>query len=165
MAAPAAALALRAADELTARDEAAPLALEALALELLASLTRCPPERRGPPPAWLMRLRDTVHETRSPVTLTSLARSAGHAPVYVARAFRRHFGCSVGEYLRRRRIERACEAMVHSSGPLSQVALEAGFYDQSHFSRVFRRQMGITPAEYRRRHGGFRAYPTRFRTC
>jgi AraC family transcriptional regulator len=156
---PASGLARRAADELKASDAAAPLALEALALELLAALARLPPGPAGPPP-WLESLRETVHDAPGDVTLSSLACAAGFAPAYVARAFRRHFGCSIGEYLRRRRVERAREALVLSDAPLSRVALEAGFFDQSHFSRVFRRHLGLTPAAYRRLHRGVRPVPS-----
>ncbi|MFL5383712.1 MAG: helix-turn-helix domain-containing protein [Longimicrobiaceae bacterium] len=156
---PAAALALRAAEELGASDAAAPLALEALALELVAALARQPSGRAGSPPRWLEAIRQTVHEAPSGVTLASLAREAGYAPVYVARAFRRHFGCSVGEYLRRRRVEIARDALALSDAPLAAIALDAGFFDQSHFSRVFRRHLGLTPAAYRRLHREVRPVP------
>jgi AraC family transcriptional regulator len=156
---PASALARRAADELRASDAAAPLALEAVALELLAALARVPANRASPAPAWLEALRETVHAAPADVTLTSLAGTAGFAPAYVARAFRRHFGCSVGEYLRRRRVERACEALILTDAPLARVALDAGFFDQSHFSRLFRRHLGLTPAAYRRLHRGVRSVP------
>ena len=156
---PAWTLARRAADELTASDAAAPLALEALALELVAALARLPCGRAGPPPPWLEALRETVHGTPADATLASLSQAAGYAPAYVARAFRRHFGCSIGEYLRRRRVEQACEALARTDAPLSRVALDAGFFDQSHFTRLFRRHVGLTPAAYRRLHRGVRSVP------
>src|SRR5262249_59202959 len=95
---------------------------------------------RRPPPRWLARVRDILHEgfARSP-TLGELAERAGMHPVHVATAFRQHYGCTVGAYLRRRRVECACRQLTTSAAPLAEIALTAGFADQSHFSRVFKR--------------------------
>jgi AraC family transcriptional regulator len=71
-------------------------------------------------------------------------------PVTLARAFRRSFGCTVGEYLRRLRIERATEQLAGGDTPLAEIALAAGFADQSHFSNVFRRRTGMSPSAFRR---------------
>jgi AraC-like DNA-binding protein len=69
---------------------------------------------------------------------------------YFFRAFRRTFGESPIAYIMRRRIRRAQELMLTSRLPLSQVALECGMYDQAHFSRTFRRIVGINPMVWRR---------------
>ena len=74
----------------------------------------------------------------------------GVHPVTLARAFRRTFGCTIGEYLRRLRIERAAEQLATGTQPLAEIALAAGFADQSHFSNVFRRRVGMSPSAYRR---------------
>jgi hypothetical protein len=58
-------------------------------------------------------------------------------------------GSSVGEYQRKMRITAACRMMQSSTLPLAQIAAETGFADQAHFSRVFKRQTGKTPREYR----------------
>ena len=55
-----------------------------------------------------------------------------------------------GEYVRRQRIALACRSLAESDMPLADVAIEAGFADQSHFTRTFKRQLGVTPAAYRR---------------
>jgi AraC family transcriptional regulator len=79
-----------------------------------------------------------------------LAVGVGVHPVTLARAFRRAFGCTIGEYLRRLRIERAAEQLATGTQPLAEIALAAGFADQSHFSNVFRRRVGMSPSAYRR---------------
>jgi AraC family transcriptional regulator len=56
----------------------------------------------------------------------------------------------VGEYLRRLRIDRAAEQLVWGDLPLAEIAIAAGFSDQSHFSNVFRRRTGISPSAFRR---------------
>jgi AraC family transcriptional regulator len=74
----------------------------------------------------------------------------GVHPVTLARAFRRAFGCTVGEYVRRLRIERAARQLADSDLSLAEIALGAGFSDQSHFSNLFRRHTGLSPFQFRR---------------
>ena len=68
-----------------------------------------------------------------------------------ARTFRGDYGCSPGEYLRRLLVEIACQRLAMTDVPLAEIALAAGFSDQSHFTKTFRRYNGMTPGEYRRR--------------
>ena len=145
-------LARRLATELTQRDAAAPLALEGLALELLALTARLPHTgRSNSVPRWLCRVRDRLHdELGSTPTLQTLAALAGVHPAHLTRAFRRHFSRSIGEYLRDRRLEWAAGALAESDEPIADVATAAGFADQSHFTRRFRLRFGCTPARYRR---------------
>lgn len=70
-------------------------------------------------------------------------------PVHLTRTFRRFFGCTPGEYLRERRLEKAASLLAGSRLPLSEVALESGFADQSHLAKAFKRAYGVTPSEYR----------------
>ncbi len=147
-----AAIARRMYREFRQTDDAAPLAVEGLLLELLAELSRRRQER--PPDAgagWVAEIRDRLHaDIAHRPTLTELADAAGVHPVTLARAFRRTFGCTVGEYLRRLRIDRAAEQLTGGDAPLAEIALAAGFADQSHFSNVFRRRTGRSPSAFRR---------------
>jgi AraC family transcriptional regulator len=134
-------------------DTASSLALEGLILEVLADASRavtneaCPAE-----PRWLRQARELLHDRLGDaLTLSAVASSVGVHPSHLARTFRKRYGCTVGEYVRRLRIERAAHDLVTSRGPLSEISLRSGFFDQSHFSKVFRRHTGMTPAEYRRR--------------
>jgi AraC family transcriptional regulator len=146
-------LAWRLAAELRASDTAAPLAAEGLALELLAAASRERlPERltRRPPP-WLASaeelLRARLHE---PVGLGQLADDVGVHPSHLARVFRIRHGVSVGEYGRRLRLAWAACEVAASDAPLAVIAGQAGFADQSHFTRLFKQFTGTTPARYRR---------------
>jgi len=99
----------------------------------------------------VVQARDLLHaDLTTRRTLGELAAAVGVHPVTLARAFRRSFGCSVGEYLRRLRIERAAAQLGGSETPLATIALTAGFADQSHFSNLFRRETGMSPSAYRR---------------
>jgi len=74
--------------------------------------------------------------------------------VHLARVFRRFHGCTVGEYLRRLRIERAIEELRSTNKPLADIAGNSGFSDQSHFCRAFKLTVGMTPGQYRKSHRG-----------
>jgi len=65
-------------------------------------------------------------------------------------AFRNSVGHSPHEYIIRRRMERAQGLMLSTDAPLSQIAFECGLADQAHFTRLFRRVVGETPAAWRR---------------
>lgn len=139
--------------ELFEEDDASSLALEGLTLELLADASRAVVnEARGSEPRWLGRARELLHDRLGDsLTLSALASEVAVHPAHLARTFRKRYGCTVGEYVRRLRIERAARELATRGTTISEVALRAGFFDQSHFSRVFRRHTGLTPAEYRGR--------------
>ena len=128
-----------------------PLELEALALELLAAGLSVRDGRPSEPPRWLVRMRERIRDepARAPTT-TELAAEAGLHPVYLARAFRRHFGIGIGEYARVVRAERARRALALGDAPLAQVAASAGYADQSHLTRELRRLLRATPGQVRR---------------
>jgi AraC family transcriptional regulator len=149
---PLAAIARRIHHELRQMDSAAPLAIEGMLLELLAAAAREQEMRlTGTEPVWLRQTRELLHADPVPHrSLGQMAEAAGVHPVTLARAFRKAYGCSMGEYLRRLRIGRAARQLAESITPLAEIALAAGFADQSHFSNVFRRQTGMSPSAFRR---------------
>lgn len=129
------------------RDAASELVCETLLLGLLQRAPDAPIQHQPPP--WLRSVEERLRCEPVP-GLGALAASVDRDPVHVAREFRRHYGCSPGEYARSARIERACELLRRSDESIAAIALAAGFYDQSHFTNVFRRLVGTTPADYRR---------------
>lgn len=132
-------------------DAFAPLAIEGLTLEMLAEVSRrqiAGPERN--PPRWLNQVIELLHAQFSePLTLLTIANAVGVHPGHLAREFRRHHRCTVGDYIMKLRIDNACRALSTSSAALSEIAFATGFADQSHFSRTFKRYTGLTPAIYR----------------
>jgi AraC-like DNA-binding protein len=147
-------LAKRLVQECRLQDDVSVLAVEGLVLELVAECARSPsklPPRH--PPRWLERVRDLLHDRfAGHLSLDEVAAVAGISADHVARSFRRHHGCTLGEYVRRLRVEYACRRLAGSEVPLVEVALEAGFTDQSHFTKTFKRLMGVTPAVFRGLH-------------
>jgi len=138
--------------ELRCRDAAQPLVVEGLAFEILGLASRVKNARPSRVrPAWLDRLRERLESSfRDRPLIGDLAREAGVHPVSLARSFRQHFGESPGDCLRRLRVEWAARELGGGSPrTLAEIALDAGFSDQSHFHRVFRRLTGTSPAGYR----------------
>lgn len=131
-------------------DVVAPLAIEALVLEMLVHCTRRRPTGNGQAPPWLRMAKEIVHERFSDsLTLSGVARLLGVHPAHLAKMFRSHYHCTLGDYIRALRLDRAAELLSESQQTLSATALEAGFYDQSHFARLFKRRFGVTPGVFR----------------
>jgi AraC family transcriptional regulator len=133
-------------------DAASGLVTEGLILEILGETARLgAPVTERKPPRWLRQAKDLLHaQFSSALTLDKIAAANGVHPVYLSTMFRQQFGCTIGDYVRRLRIDDACRRLVRSELPLAEIALEAGFAIQSHFSRTFKRLTGLTPSEYRR---------------
>ena len=127
------------------------LALEGLAMELLAAFCRGPGIREErTAPSWLRQVRDLLQEHLEGVGLKELSAIAGVHPSHLARSFRKHFSSSIGEYRRRARMQRAIEKLIFSTVPISEIALELGFCDQSHFPKTFKSERGISPNRFQR---------------
>jgi len=78
-----------------------------------------------------------------------LARRVGLSPSQLRRLFLRHCGCGPVDWLTRCRLQRAEELLVHTALPIQAVAAESGFDDAFWFSRLFRRQHGVSPRAWR----------------
>jgi AraC family transcriptional regulator len=138
--------------ELRKTDAWSSLAIEGLALELVAHTGRCNEGSapHGPTaPRWLAHVRERLTSGPKPPTIAELAAMAQVHPVYLGRVFRRHFGMSIGAFARRTRLEWAAAQLSTTAEPLSRISFCAGFADQSHFTREFRRFSGVTPRQYR----------------
>ncbi len=136
--------------ELARPDDLALLAAEAGVLEMLVALGRLEPAVEQGPPPWLLRAQEVVHARfREPLQIGEVAREVDVHPAHLARAFRRHFKMPLGSYVRRLRLEWVASRLAGSEDSLASVALAAGFADQSHLTRAFKRHTGRTPGVYR----------------
>lgn len=143
-------LAIRLYREYRQMDEVSPLIIEGLALEIIAEVARRQVRSELRPPRWLLQARDLLHaEFNERLTLNSIAKSVDIHPVHLAMMFRKHYRQTVGEYVRQLRIEYACGEISTSDTPLVDIALAAGFSDQSHFSKTFKQFTGMSPAKFR----------------
>ena len=133
-------------------DSASALTIEGLLYELLGEVLGAPRDNAKKPPRLdqaVALLNDRFTES---ISLATIAREVDLHPTYLAREFRRRHRVTVGEYIRQRRVEYACARLIASSVPLSQVALEAGFTDHSHFCYIFKKCIGVTPRQFREAH-------------
>jgi len=140
-------------EELMHADRGSALAFEGLTLALVAMTIR-ERSRESTVPRWLDRVRDQLREEHwNCPPIKQMAAESGLHPTYLATSFQRHFGVSIGEFIRLQRIEHAKAVLAQSNEPLGSVAIQLGFSDQSHFCRAFKGQTGHTPREYRRLFG------------
>jgi AraC family transcriptional regulator len=128
-----------------------PSLIEGWMLELLAEtsgLANQPIEARAP--RWFAGVTELLRAHFSETLgLRTIASAAGVHAVHLARCFRKFKGCTMGQYVRMLRIEHAAGRIAGSDDPLAEIALETGFADQSHLSRVFKLHTGMLPGEFR----------------
>lgn len=133
-------------------DAATPLAMEGLILEMIAAAANDPltrSERNNS--RWCSQAKEILHaHFAEHLTIENIAKTVDVHPAHLARAFRQQTGCTIGEYLRRLRVEFASNQLASTEAALCDVAAAAGFSDQSHFSRTFKSYIGVTPGEYRK---------------
>ena len=143
--------ALRLYDEACRSDALSPLVIEGLMLELLGECLRIQVGvSRSAPPDWIRGIERTLRsDFQAPPALGALAAQAGVHPVHLARVFRRQYGQTIGDFVRQCRLDFVCHELVSSKRPVAELAIEAGFADQSHLTKAFRRNLGTTPARYR----------------
>jgi AraC family transcriptional regulator len=139
--------------EFLGKEPPSTMVLEGLGLELIGQVARIW-ERIGSRhiPQWLRRTREMIEDSiSSEITIAELASMAAVHPVYLARAFRKYFGTSPGEYLRRRRLLRAQRLLADTRLPLAEIALMCGFSDQSRMTHAFTNAFALPPGRYRQR--------------
>jgi len=136
--------------EFRSQDDVAPLAMEGVLLEMLAESARSEEGSGSSAPAWLRRVRDMLDESYlSAPNLAELAAVGDVHPVHLSREFRKRYRVTIGEYIRKRRIEHASGLLSKSPMPMSEIASTCGFSDQSHFCALFKKYSGMTPSKFR----------------
>lgn len=103
-------------------------------------------------PAWAKEIRDLIQDQiDTNLTLKELSKDLNIHPAYLSREFSKHFdNLSFGDYIRKQRIEKAIDYLHNSNYSLTQIAYLTGFSDQSHFTRIFKKQTGKSPSVYRK---------------
>jgi AraC family transcriptional regulator len=147
------ALALKLYQEFHLTDDAAPLVIEGLALELVGELSRKarPSRRRKLMPVWVVRAWDLIEaKFTEPLKVEDIAAEVGVHPIHLSCVFRQTYNCTIGERIRRLRVEFAAEQLTGTDLPLATIAQQAGFCNLSHLSVYFKRIMGLNPSEFRR---------------
>ena len=129
----------------------AALAIEGLVTSMLADMASCDGIKREKcRPLWLRRAVDLIEAQFSQkLTLTRIAAEVGVHPFHLSKVFRQFHHQTVGDYVKGLRVRFACARLSDQEREISDISLEAGFADQSHFTRVFKHITGLTPGAYR----------------
>lgn len=136
--------------ELKNHDPASKLAMEGIIMEIIAHLSRNDINETKMPD-WLNQVRDYIHDNyANTITLDTLANLVNINSAHLCRVFRKYLGCSFGDYLREVRFKNAVERITKGEQPLSEIAIECGFYDQSHLNRFFKLKTGQSPNQFQR---------------
>ncbi|HAS45298.1 MAG TPA: hypothetical protein DCS93_32745 [Microscillaceae bacterium] len=131
--------------ELNLNDTYSNQALYASLLALFGQKTQ-----KLPNAPWLKNLEEVLADRWNEfISLKELSRELNLHPVTISRYFPKYFGCSLGDYMRKLKVERALFYLQHTLKPLTEIAYECGFADQSHFIRVFKAYTGFTPKAFK----------------
>ena len=96
-------------------------------------------------------MKEVIHDRwDEKLTLKELSAAAGVHPVTISKNFPKHFSCSLGEYMRRVKVEKSVRLIRQKHATLTEIALRCGFADQSHFIRTFKAATGFLPKEFRK---------------
>ncbi len=100
---------------------------------------------------WVKKVQDQVKDAPSAkYGIDQLSNSLGLHPVYFVRKFKERTGINFSEFVIKQRLSAAIQLMHENHKNLTEIALEAGFYDQSHFIKRFREKFQITPSQYQK---------------
>lgn len=143
-------LAMRLYREHKEADACSVLTMEGLVLEMLATVGRLKDIREQHRPRWLANAIDLLNaEFRSSLKVQDIANEVGVHPFHLSRVFRTVHRQTIGEYVHKLRVAYACKLLEKPDCDLANVALSAGFADQSHFTKVFKNVTGMTPGVFR----------------
>ena len=124
--------------------------LDALAALIVGQLLRSVEETRPGEAPWIDQAILWMRQRLGrPLSITGMAEQFGYSHGHFHRVFRRRTGKTPACFLTDIRMKQAAQLLRHSSLPVKQVAIRTGFPDPLHFSRVFRKTMGVAPREYR----------------
>lgn len=132
------------------RGAVADLELEELILPLFSPPVGASESLCRPAPIWLRRALELVADrAHEPIRMREIATEVGVHAVTLSRSFRSSYGTTMSAFVQKRRLELACVTLANSELSIGAVGLAHGFADHAHFSRTFRRYVGMTPTAYR----------------
>jgi AraC-like DNA-binding protein/pimeloyl-ACP methyl ester carboxylesterase len=137
-------------DAMAVRDNLVEFSTLTAMLDLTALLGGVREGRAISPPLWLKRTREYLNAfCACSLSLDDLSQTIEHHPTHISREFRRYYGKTLVQFVRERRVLRAREMLLSTKDPIVDISSRCGFYDQSHLTNAFRKQLGYTPAQCR----------------
>jgi AraC family transcriptional regulator len=108
-------------------------------------------EKTNPQPMWLKRLLEIVEDRWDEfISLDELAKELGVHPVTISKYFQKYCHCTLADYLRKVKVDRAMQFILHSNKSFTEIAFACGFSDQSHMTRLFKLYLGLNPKQLSR---------------
>lgn len=134
--------------ELLAADAASSYSVDLLLMDLVGAGNS---ETDRSSPGWIRQVNSLLLDRWNEfLSLDELALESGVNPITISKHFHRYFNCTLGEYMRKIKVERALALIRTTELPLTDIAYQCGFADQSHFIRCFKQYTGFLPAHFRK---------------
>jgi AraC family transcriptional regulator len=135
--------------EFTKDDDLSATSVHLCTLDLFHQFSKMNYSKHRPP--WINQLKEILHDQWSNnLSLQQLSILLKVHPVTISKYFSKYFDCTLGEYVRRIRTEKALSLIKSTDMSLGAIAYECGFADQSHFIRTFKDHTGFLPKAFRR---------------
>lgn len=100
---------------------------------------------------WIKKVKDYINDNPlAPISLQELSHLFGLHPNYIVRKFKSVTGMKLSEYLTKIRLDHSISNLLLTEDRLTDIAIDAGFYDQSHFNRNFKKYLNTTPKLFRK---------------
>src|SRR5882724_11992762 len=125
---------------------------ENLLLNVFNAYLKNKPGAKKKIPAWAQELKEIIQDhIDTSLSLKEISKGLEISPSYLSREFSKYFeDLSFGEYIRKQRIDKAKELMQSSNYSLTEIAYLTGFSDQSHFTRIFKKNTGQNPSAFKK---------------
>ena len=139
---------IRLLDEFQNQDSASPVSMNNILLQIMGNKIH---EISNGTPSWVPKIKEFLYDNwAANFSLKELAAVLDIHPVTISKNFARYFGCTLGEFIRKYRVEKALYMIRTTDLHLTDIAFTCGFADQSHFIRTFKRFTGTLPLHYRK---------------
>ena len=133
-------------------DDAARITINGILLQIFGRMMKLDPAAQNYLPDCVKTTAEIIQENfGKSLSLAWLAAKSGIHPVYLSYVFQKHLKITIGQFIRRTRVDAAKELLNNPDSTLTEISSKCGFSDQSHFNRVFKSITGLTPGDYRRK--------------
>lgn len=132
-------------------DDTSSLTIDSLLLETFETMRGVEKTSASSNPDWVRTVDEILHDSfyQTP-SLTELSSQLALHPAHLSRDFAKYFRCNFSEYIRRIKVNKALSMLRNQKLALTDIAVNCGFADQSHFIRCFKEFVRITPKAYRK---------------
>ncbi|MDG5492353.1 helix-turn-helix transcriptional regulator [Psychroserpens sp. SPM9] len=139
--------------EFKCRDIYSDVSIELLLLQLCEGIDAIHIIKTIDEPLWISKLKEILHQNSHDLNLKSLSEALDVHPAHISRAVPQYLKTTLGDYIRRHKVKQAIGYLMNSNLSLTDITYRCGFSDQSHFTRLFKLYIGMTPKQYKNKMG------------